>query len=93
MRSIRVVHRRKEAKNKDNNTVTDGKGIQKDAPNTGDVKGAPDELVGMPCRTGHLAGMTDGASDTVPEEHGLGKDVGCVKAADTDGDDVIEGCC
>lgn len=92
MRSIRVDHLRKEAEDEDNDTVTDAKGVEEDAPNTGDVKGAPDEFIGMPCRTGHLLGVADRSSNTMPKEEGLGEDVGSVEAADTHGNDVVEGC-
>lgn len=93
MRRIRVDCLRKEAEDEDNNTITNAKGIQKDAPNTGDMEGAPDELISMPGGAGHLAGVTDGSSDAVPEEQGLGENIRCVKAADADRDDVVERGC
>ena len=92
MRSIRVDHCRKEAEDENDDAVTDREGIEEDAPNTRDVKGAPDQFVGMPCCTGHLVRVTNGASDAMPQEHGFGDDVGCVEAADADGDNVVEGC-
>ena len=93
MRSIGVDHCRKEAEDENNDAVTDREGIKEDAPNTRDVKGAPNELVGMPCCTGHLIRVTDGASNAMPQEHGFGDDVGCVEATDADGDNVVERCC
>ena len=92
MRSIRIDHLGKEAEDEDNDTIANTKGVEEDTPNAGDVKGAPDEFVGMPRRTGHLLRVADRSSDTVPKEEGLGEDVGSVEAADADGDDVVEGC-
>ena len=93
MRGIGVDHCRKEAEDENNDAVTDREGVEEDAPNTRDVKGAPDQFVGMPSCTGHLVGVTDGASDAMPQEHSFSDDVGCVETADPDGDNVVEGRC
>ena len=93
MRGVGVDRCREETEDENDDAVTDPEGIEEDAPYTRDVKGAPDQFVGMPCCIGHLVRVTDGASDAMPQEHGLGDDVGCVEAADADGDHVVEGCC
>ena len=93
MRSIRIRHHGEEAEDEDDDAITDTEGVEKDAPHTGDVKGAPDEFVGVPRGAGHLIGVPDRSSDPVPEQEGLGQDVGGVEAADADGDDVVEGGC
>ena len=45
----------------------------------------------MPDCAGHSRRVADGAADAVIEEEGFGEDVGGVKGADADGDDVVEG--
>ena len=91
MRRVRIDDLRKEAEDEDDDAVADAEAVEEDAPDARDVEGAPDELVGVPGRVGHLVGVPDRAADAVPEEEGLGQDVGCVEAADADGEDVVEG--
>ena len=55
------------------------------------MEGTPDEFVGVPGCARHLAWVPHVAADAVPEEEGFGEDVGCVEAADAEGDDVVEG--
>ena len=93
MRGIWIDHLREEAEDEDDDAVTHTKRVEQDAPNTRDMEWAPDELVGVPGRTGHLAGVTDRPSDAMPKEEAFDEDVGRVEAADADGDDVVEGCC
>ena len=93
MRSVRVDRLREEAENEDNDTISNAKSIEEDAPDPRNVKRAPDELVGMPRGTGHLTGVTNGSSDAVPKEESLGEDIGSVETADTNGDDIIESGC
>ena len=93
MRGIGIDHLRKEAEDEDNDTIANTEAVQENAPDTGNVKGPPDELVGVPGRIGHLVGVADGAPDAVPEEEALGEDVGGVEAADADGEDVVERRC
>lgn len=75
MRSIRIDHLREEAENEDNDAIPNTESIEEDAPYPGNMKRAPDELVGMPCGTGHLTGVTNRSSNAVPEEESLGEDV------------------
>ena len=75
MRSVRIDHLREEAENEDNDTIPNTKGIEEDSPDPGNVKRAPDELVGMPRGTSHLAGVTNRSSDAVPKEESLSEDV------------------
>ena len=91
VRGIRIRHLREEAEDEDDDAVPDAKGVQQDAPDAGDVEGAPDELVGLPRRPSHLARVADRPPDAVPEKEGLGEDVRGVEAADAEGDDVVEG--
>ena len=93
MRSVRIDRLRKEAENKDDDAIPNTKSIEKDAPDPGNVKRAPDELVSMPRGAGHLAGVTNRSSNAVPKEESLSEDVGSVETADTYGDDIIESGC
>jgi len=56
------------------------------------VERAPDELVGLAgiYVTG-VVGGSDGPCAAAPEKKRFGDDVGCVEAADAEGDDVVEG--
>ena len=93
MRRIRIDRLREEAENKDNDAVTNTEGIEKDAPDTRDVKGAPDEFIGLPRGARHLVGVFNGSSYAMPEKKSLGEDVRGVEAADANGDDIVESSC
>jgi len=92
MRSIRVDALREKAEDEDNNAVADGKCIEQHAPDPRHVERTPDQLISVPGVTGHLIERSDRPADTVPEEEGLGENVGSVQAAHGDGDDIVE-CC
>ena len=80
----------KEAEDTDDDSEAHSKEVDKDAKNPRKMKWAPDELA-------RLTGVVDGASwfdatsDSTVEKKTLGDDVGCVKAADTEGYDIVEG--
>ena len=93
MRRIRVHHLREEAEDEHNDTIPNAKRVEQYPPYPRDVEGAPDKLVRMPCGTCHLTAVANRASDAVPEEEGLGKDIGCIETAHADGDDGVKGDC
>ena len=93
MRSVRIDHLREEAENEDNDAIPNTKGIEEDAPDSGNVERAPDELVSIPRGPGHLARVTDRSSNAVPKEESLCQDIRSVETANANGDDIIESGC
>ncbi len=93
VRSVWIYHCRKEAKSEHDDTIPHPEGIKEDAPDTRNAERTPNQFIRMPGGAGHLAGLADCSSDAVPEEKGLGEDIGGVEAADADGDDVVESGC
>ena len=69
---------RPEAKEEDDDAEYDGPGVYYDAEDTGQVKGAPDELICFACVVGDVCRHADRASAAPPEEEAFGDDVRCV---------------
>lgn len=90
MRRIRIYRCREEAENNNDGTVANRECIEHDTPDTRNVEGAPYEFVGVPVGAAHFTGFPDIATNTAPEEEGLGDCIGGVEGGDTDGEDNIK---
>jgi len=95
---IHRLHRRRhgpEAEEEDDAAEGERVQVDRDAEDAGQVKGAPDELARFASGVvegGFVRGAgANAAGEAAVEQEGFGDDVGCVEAADGEGDDVVEG--